>query len=135
MGIVSDYKDVYEVFKSLGNFEYQQKIIELREGHLKLREEKLRLEEENQDLRARLEKSTALTFESPYYWNLGADGAKDGPFCQVCQDSSDKLIRLHEAIRTRGWWDCKVCSQHFTDKNYVAPDYSSRSRGGSWMGV
>ncbi|PKN88367.1 MAG: hypothetical protein CVU51_04155 [Deltaproteobacteria bacterium HGW-Deltaproteobacteria-1] len=59
-----------------------------------------------------------VKYESPYYWKM-QDGKKDGPFCQCCYDKDHSLIRLQESVR--GYWECKVCSNNYTDSNYQPP--------------
>ena len=133
MGVLPDYKDIYELFKKAGNVEAQEQIMALREDDLRRREELLLLRERVNELEARLELANSLRFESPYYWRVTADG-KEGPYCQVCKDSTNKMVRLQPAPNSRGWWDCKVCGHYFTDSNYVDRSGNTVIRqGGSWM--
>lgn len=59
-----------------------------------------------------------VKYESPYYWKF-RDGEKDGPFCQCCYDKNHSLIRLQK--RVKGYWECKVCNNSYTDSNYQPP--------------
>lgn len=70
----------------------------------------------------RMKLKESLIWEQPYYWSLGSE-SKDGPFCQCCYDGKSKLVRLQG--NGRGFWQCKVCSSNYTDKNYVEPSVVS----------
>ena len=134
MGLLPDYKDLIDLAKKLGNVEAQEQIIALREDHWRVREENLRLREENQELKAKLEASSLFTYEAPYYWKM-VNGQRTGPFCQVCKDTSHKEVRLHPFTQRRGWWDCKVCRNHFTERN--CDEYSDNgvlAASDDWMG-
>jgi hypothetical protein len=97
----------------------RDEVLALREADVDRREELLKLREESRGLKEQLSLSDALKFESPYYW-LNNNGQKEGPYCQVCRDRDQKLVRLIPR-RVPGAWDCKVCKTFFTDRNYSAP--------------
>ncbi|MFW6114417.1 MAG: toll/interleukin-1 receptor domain-containing protein, partial [bacterium] len=67
--------------------------------------------------------SREVKWEGDGYWTVREDGAKDGPFCQVCYDSSKKLCRLYHGSEpdpdyesvTRYYLKCRVCSSVFED--------------------
>ena len=67
--------------------------------------------------------SGAVKWEGNAYWVVQADGSKDGPFCQVCYDSSGKFCRLHHGSApdpdyervTYFFLSCKVCGNVFED--------------------
>jgi hypothetical protein len=67
-------------------------------------------------LQSRIRMKESLTWEQPYYW-AETDGRKDGPFCQHCYDGEGKVVRLQGD--GRGYWNCKVCKNNYTDKSYV----------------
>lgn len=56
-----------------------------------------------------LEKLLALRgrvmYRAPAYWETREDGSTDGPFCQRCWDTTNKLIRLH----TFGAYEMQRC--------------------------
>ncbi|WP_323001804.1 hypothetical protein [Denitromonas sp.] len=62
-----------------------------------------------------------LSFDPPYYWLVGENGLRDGPFCQQCYDSSAKLIRLTGF--GNGYWECKTCNSNYMDVSYNAEAY------------
>jgi ribosomal protein L37AE/L43A len=61
-----------------------------------------------------------VTYESPYYFKALADGSKDGPFCQKCYDTTDKLVRL-QSSSIRGVWTCNACKNSVKDSNFRPP--------------
>jgi len=66
-------------------------------------------------LKEKLNVRGQLKFERPYYWRI--DGSqKDGPFCQKCYDSDQKLIRLQ--ANGVGCWECKECKSTYFDSSY-----------------
>ena len=65
-----------------------------------------------------------LVYEKPYYWKKDG-GNKEGPFCQLCYDKNDKLIRLQDW--GNGEWECKSCKTYVTDENYKVDDNSYSS--------
>ena len=67
------------------------------------------------ELAQALEIQGKLTFEPPYYW-LHSDAGREGPFCQQCYDSEQKLVRLQGY--GNGYWDCKTCKNNYTDSTY-----------------
>jgi hypothetical protein len=60
------------------------------------------------ELQESLKTKENLIFEAPYYWLLDGD-EKDGPFCQNCYDSENKLIRLQK-------WGSSSVKCFFCDK-------------------
>jgi len=73
------------------------------------------------DLQNELNIKAKLHWEKPYYWIIDGE-SKDGPYCQHCYDKERILVRLQGDVR--GCWDCKVCKNVYTDKNYVQPEPS-----------
>ncbi|HLP57941.1 MAG TPA: hypothetical protein VK186_03890 [Candidatus Deferrimicrobium sp.] len=56
-----------------------------------------------------------ICYEKPFYWMVDGE-KKDGPFCQTCYDSNEKLIRL-QIIET-GHWICNICKNLYKDSSY-----------------
>jgi len=66
-------------------------------------------------LQEQLNVKQKLQWQQPYYWLM--EGSKrDGPFCQHCYDKEQQLIRLQG--NGKGFWQCKVCKNTYTDSNY-----------------
>ena len=72
-------------------------------------------DEENKKLKEQLIMKNTLKYEKPYYWLIDNE-KKDGPFCQQCYDSDNKLIRLQD--NNNGKWSCLSCRFSFTDSTH-----------------
>jgi len=66
--------------------------------------------------------------EKPYYWKKITEQEKEGPYCQLCYDKDQKLIRLQDW--GNGEWNCQSCKTHVTDSNYTPENYDSYHGGG-----
>lgn len=75
---------------------------------------------EIRSLQAQLELKENLIWEAPLYWTT-KDGQRDGPFCQQCFDTKEKLIRLINKNNQQGLWHCQTCTSIVTDSTYVEP--------------
>ncbi len=104
--------------KKGATIELQEAILGLRQSVLSLKEENLTLQEANSSLQKTIQKREALKFEAPAYYLLLENGENDGPFCQVCQDKDQKLIRLK--TKEVGSWSCGVCLGHFETSAHKA---------------
>lgn len=65
-----------------------------------------------------------VSYEAPFYW-LNDEGKKDGPFCQKCYDTDQKLIRLQGSRIDR--WTCCNCKNWFYGPNYRPPQHTAQS--------
>lgn len=72
-----------------------------------------------QELEKQLQVRERVTWRQPSYW-LKTDEGTDGPFCQQCYDSGQKLIRLQGD--GDGCWECKVCKNRYIDPERAAKD-------------
>lgn len=64
-----------------------------------------------------------ILFKAPSYW-LNDGTTEDGPFCQQCYDSTDKLIRLTGTTgEHRGRWACRTCKSIYLDVTYGARSF------------
>jgi len=70
-----------------------------------------------------------LVYEKPYYWKKINEQEKEGPYCQLCYDKDQKLIRLQDW--ENGEWNCQSCKTHVTDSNYTPESYDSYNGSGS----
>lgn len=116
MALLPNYKDIVDLLKKGSTLEAQEKIMELREGALALQEENLNLREKIKELEELLNQKKNLIWEAPLFWIKNGD-SKEGPFCQKCYDSDEKLIRLQNV--EQGHWHCKACNNSFYD-NHIA---------------
>ena len=96
-----------------------------------IRELLLQKDEEIRRMQDELKLQGDIIYDKPYYWVKAAEG-KDGPFCQLCYDEGQKLIRLQSNIQ--GFWRCASCDNTFKDSSYSPQSEAIRtaSRGG-WV--
>tara|TARA_B100000959_G_C14985825_1_gene625530 strand:- start:2064 stop:2453 length:390 start_codon:yes stop_codon:yes gene_type:complete len=122
--MIPKYKDIIDLVKKGSTIEAQEKIMQLREAAMELKEENvsLRKKKELEDLLA-IKKN--LSYEKPYYWIINEE-KKEGPFCQLCYDKEQLLVRLQD--RNKGKWACHSCKTIFYDSNYVPPTPMPRTR-------
>lgn len=76
--------------------------------------------EEISELKQKLTTKDAVVWEKPYYFVAKGEDNRDGPFCQKCYDSEQKLIRLQGG--KNGTWRCYECKCTVYDKTYIRPD-------------
>jgi ribosomal protein L37AE/L43A len=119
MALLPNYTDIVELLKKGSTIEAQEKIMELREGALALQEENINLKEQIKELESELNKKKEIQWEAPFYWTINGD-SKEGPFCQKCNDSESKLIRLQRI--EEGNWHCKSCNNNFFEDSYKPSD-------------
>jgi hypothetical protein len=81
-------------------------------------------DEKIRELESKLRLKADVRFQKFAYWTTG--DTKDGPFCQQCLDSTDKLIRLTDL--GDGYWHCKTCKSNYEDGRPRATGHS----GGNW---
>lgn len=73
-------------------------------------------EREKKELINKIETKDNMIYEKSYYWKMDGD-KKDGPFCQRCFDSDEKLIRLQGG--NNDVWNCEQCDKIFHGPAYV----------------
>jgi hypothetical protein len=109
---------VSKLVKGSANLEAQEAVLQLREALLLVKEENLTLRQLNLEMIEQIsilnnsaKLKSELHFEDPVYYDKQENGIKKVAFCQVCQDSQNKQVRL----QTIGFeqWCCFVCSNKF----------------------
>ncbi len=70
-------------------------------------------------LRADFDLRANLVWRQPCYFLPNGKGVEE-PFCQVCYDSDEKLVRLHE--QGAGKFSCRVCKMAFNTPERAAED-------------
>ena len=104
-------KEIIDLVKKGATSEAQEKIMELRAELLLYREENQKLKKEIERLSNELDIKQKLVFRNGVYWLKKDDGSKDGPFCIICYDDKNRLIRLtsKKAAYMNPWWECQKC--------------------------
>ena len=106
MGVIGRIKTFFNAVQHMATVEVYEKLHECTK-------EREQLTEELNSLREELRIKQALTFHNNGYWSfLGWEhGGWDGPYCTVCWDTNDKLVRMHEGFGSHGEKClCRVCS-------------------------
>ena len=106
---IPTFRDLVAMLGKTLTIEAQQTIMALQEEHLNLREQNNQLREENAKLKQLAEVKKKLQYEAPYYMLLDG-GSKDGPFCQNCYDTHERLVRL-QRMQGPGVWKCQSCDK------------------------
>ncbi len=109
---IPSYSQIADLIKKGATLEAQEQIMQLREAAIELQEENLALREELKGFREQKSLRDRLSFAGGLYW---LDNKTDGPFCQVCYDHDQKLIRLQN-LRNReqtDGWRCLQCENWF----------------------
>ena len=83
-------------------------------------------EKEKKELIDKIKLRDNMVYEKPYYWKNNGDG-QEGPFCQRCFDSDDKLIHLQGG--NNDMWFCRQCDKTFYGSHYIRKTRTSIHRG------
>lgn len=112
MAIFDELKSIGKVLQEAGKIEQYQQILDTQDQLLKMQKRITELEGENKILVNMLEIHEKIVFENDrFYYLIGEDQKKDGPFCQPCYDSNSKLIRLQPwGLREL---HCMICKNSF----------------------
>lgn len=92
-----------------------------------IQEALLESDREKKELLEKLNLKENLFYDKPYYWKKISGQEKEGPYCQLCYDKEQKLIRLQDW--GNGEWNCQSCKTHVTDSSYT-PDNDTYHGGG-----
>jgi len=109
MGAIPNFNEIKELVSKGMTLEEQQKIIRLKEAQMELQEENMNLKEEIRKLREKASIKEKIEWKAPYYF-MG----EDGPYCQICYDNSEKLVRL---VPDKGHSFCQACKSGFNSGN------------------
>jgi hypothetical protein len=119
MGIVDQFKELAALAQKVQNIELYEKLVSFQSDMFALQEENRNLKDSIRQLQDQLNLKARVFWERPFYW-VNKEGQKDGPFCQKCYDSDNKLIRLQQR-ETRDEWDCLECGKYFQGPGYFPP--------------
>ena len=109
-------KKVSEAFEKIGAI--QDTLFYIREELLRLQEENRELKEQNRTLEEKLVIKQGVVYKAPSYW-VEKDDTTDGPFCQQCYDSDQKLVRLQGGHNDA--WYCHGCKTQYYGPQYQKP--------------
>jgi regulator of replication initiation timing len=119
MGVIETASDLAKLAQKLGNIEVYEKVISLQSqvmeligANMSLREEMQPLKEELRKLNDKTEITKSLKYRNNNYYTV-VDGNEDGPFCTVCWDVDQKLVRMFGYHANIGGtrYRCDYCSR------------------------
>jgi hypothetical protein len=100
MGVIETASDLAKPAQKLGNIEVYEGVISLQSQVMELIGANMSLREEMQPLKAELRKlndkteiTKSLKHQNNNYYTVVA-GKEDGPFCTVCWDVDQRLVRM-----------------------------------------
>ena len=71
----------------------------------------LKKDETIRELEKRLKLKENLVYDGHVYWLSKENNEKDGPFCQKCYDTTDRLVRLqNHFIKQSRYLKCTACN-------------------------
>jgi hypothetical protein len=116
--MVKTLKDADKVFVE-ANYKAQlsevfMSLVDARGGIAELKTALVERDQEICDLKEKLRVKGIKIWEPPCYW-IQEEGGRTGPYCQVCLDRDEKLIRLQS--EGEGAYVCRAC-----DKRFYSPD-------------
>lgn len=123
MSNLPDIKTITDLLKKGLTLEAQEQIMALREAAVDLKAENTELKEQLAEMKKKNDIQDKIVWEKPYYFLLNGD-KKDGPYCQLCWDKEQQLIRLQGGGKNA--WHCQCCNNKVADKNYVHPQPPQR---------
>ena len=107
MGFIGEMQAMGKVLQEAGRIDLYEKLLSASEKMLELSEQNEALRRENYELKEKLKIKGSLVFKENMYFLTKEDGQQDGPFCSVCWQSDEKLVRLHSNDLGSIW--CAVC--------------------------
>jgi len=121
MQLLDTMKTIYGLATRGATIELQQTILDLKLDVLAVANENIQLREELLQLKNADSDSGEVEWDGDAYWTVQEDDSRDGPFCQVCYDSSGKLCRMYYGSEpdpdyaglTHYYLECRVCSSVF----------------------
>jgi hypothetical protein len=94
MGILDTAKEAVQLVQKIDNIELYKEVLNLQSEAIKLVNENTALRNQISALEDRLKVKEALRFEKNSYW-VEQKNSKEGPFCTLCWDKDQKLVRKH----------------------------------------
>jgi hypothetical protein len=119
MSILDNAKQVAAAVHEINNLELYQRVLGLHSDIIELVEENNRLRKENaslkkrQEIREKIRLGLDHRYHLYYLFNEGGQ-QEDGPFCTVCWDIDNKLVRPFSYREQDGQlsYICEYCRSH-----------------------
>jgi hypothetical protein len=107
MSVIEEATELVGLIKKVGDAELYRRIVKLEGEVIELTRSKRNLEEENYKLQERLRIKQQLTFRENRYF-LRENDKEAGPYCSVCWDRENILVRMHDTVYGMS---CPACVQ------------------------
>lgn len=95
MGILDNIKNVADIVRKADNIDLYKQILDLQQEAMELIEENNELKNEVSELKKSVTTRENLVFKNNMYY-LDESEELTGPYCSVCWDIRDRLVRMHE---------------------------------------
>ncbi len=119
MGLYDNIKDVASLIQKADNLELYSKILNVQKEAMDLLEENRNLRNKIYELQEKNKLKDSVEYIEDAYYVKKEDGTYDGPFCRVCWDKDENLIRMSIGSYDYGCAEaaCMVCN--FTAKSIL----------------
>lgn len=94
MAIFDELKSVANVLREADKIPQYEQILGVQEKLLEMQNRIFELEKENRELKEKINKKESLVHRDGTYYQIIEDETEDGPFCTLCYDDGEKLIRM-----------------------------------------
>jgi len=94
MAIFDELKSVAKTLRDADKIPQYEQILSIQEKLLEMQNRIFDLENKNRELKNKLNERERIIPRSGTYYKILEDGKEDGPFCTLCYDDEEKLIRL-----------------------------------------
>ncbi|NFO89308.1 hypothetical protein FDC58_12020 [Clostridium botulinum] len=110
MSFYNSVKDVVSIVQKADNIELYKKVLDLQKNAMDLIQENRDLKEKIRILEKDAKLKASVKYIEDAYYIEQDNGEYDGPFCRVCWDKDNKLIRLSKGKYLGGEAACMVCN-------------------------
>ncbi|SCJ52537.1 Uncharacterised protein [uncultured Clostridium sp.] len=112
MALYENVKDALSLIQKTDNLELYSKIIDVQKEAMDLLEENRNLKNRMHQLQEELNTKKSVEYIEDAYYVKRENGTYDGPYCRVCWDKDNKLIRMSIGSYNYGCSEaaCMVCN-------------------------
>ncbi len=113
MAIFDELKSIGKTLQEVNKIPQYEQILEVQEKLLEMQKRIFDLDNENKNLKLELNLKKNLKHERDSYWLIDENENKDGPFCTLCYDKDNKIIRIQKGEYAQfGWARCFSCHKY-----------------------
>ncbi len=130
MGWYEAMKDVLGVVNRIKDAELQQKIAKVHLEGAKLAEDFAASQHENISLKEQLRQRSGMIFDGKVWWQVGADGKREGPICPTCYGEKGNPVRM---VTEGDDHQCPVCKRWAKFRPTASYGEAPEQPGEDWM--